>query len=73
MLTSTLEYGPSLLPLGAQLMRQPNLDLRSSGFTLLRIYEVGVEKPKDGRAIVADASCCVITLGIEAFHELDRN
>lgn len=29
------------------------------GLTLLGIYEVSVKKPKDGRAILTDASCCV--------------
>lgn len=43
------------------------------GLAFLRIYEVGVEKPKDGGVIVADASCSVSMRVIEAFHELDRD
>jgi len=41
------------------------------GLSLLGIDQVSVENPEDGRAVVANARCCVGALSVETFHKLD--
>ena len=69
MSTSTLEYVPPPPSLGTQ--PGPAYATTELGPLLLGIDQVIVENPEYGRAVVANARCCVGALSVEAFHKLD--
>lgn len=49
----------------------PAYAITEFSLSTLRIDQISVKDPKDRRAALANASCCVGTLSVEAFHKLD--